>query len=384
MSKLSDKKDRKAELYNDMQVINNSDDYDQEDFQAVRDEYNTVKGEIKSLEAQEEEDKRNAVKISGNGERKKDVLLNVDEKLANSHRSSAENQISPESFFEAAFDEPKNDKQAQVIQNSTTSSGYSLPEFVSAELVDMIRAKNPILQLGGKTSELMGDTTFVTIKNNPEVKWHQELNEEALDNTDVFGNIKLDPYTALIVTDVSREVLNDGVNVGDAIVTALTGSISDAMVKASFQDAGANAPNGLDTLVSQKSFYTNGTEPENGDIIKARKKLFDANVAKDDHAAIYAPDFWQSVAGETNSNNDYVNVPEAVSEIDKQVSSGLVGGTSYVGDFSNVVYGFSLNMTVERQAVPRKFGMRFLSAVRYDMAVLRPDALVRIEESPTT
>lgn len=294
--------------------------------------------------------------------------------------------ISLGEYLRAVVDKPRTEKQRTAIQNSVTSGDYELPTRVAGELIDKLRAQNPLLMEGGAGARTVsiegGDTKFISIDSFPNSTWHAEMVEETPSDPG-FDSVTMAPKTVLSMTEIGRETLQDAANVEEALESAFVGSLNDAITTATFTGSGSNTPTGLATTISQTETYTNGGSPDWSNFVNASKTLYDNNIPDDNRSFIYAPDVWQTLALIQDSNNRYQDAPSAIRDIPDFTTSGLTAGQSYVGDFSNVVYGFRLDITLEQfpAEAAKKYGSLWVAAARLDIATFRPNALVRIEEA---
>lgn len=290
------------------------------------------------------------------------------------------------SFLRAVIDKPRTDAERRAIQNSVDSSGYTLPSYVSSELINLLRARNPVIAAGARTITLDGldKTSFIRIKQDPASIWHSELTDEKENFDDpVFDAVVMAPKTVLAMTEISRELLADAANIDEALTNAFVGSINTAILNATFADTTANGPDGLGSVVTQTETYASGANPDWSQFVKASSTLHANNVPEDSRSFIYAPDVWEHLALETDDNGRYQDAPSFIRDVPSYTSSGVPAGVSYAGDFSEVVYGFRMNITLEqhRGVSAHKFASVWLAAARLDIGVFRPSALVRIEEA---
>ncbi|SHE59067.1 phage major capsid protein, HK97 family [Fodinibius roseus] len=292
------------------------------------------------------------------------------------------------SYLRAVVQGPRNNAERQVIQNSVTSDNYELPVHIAAELVDRLRATNPLLKengAGARTIELEGgETKFVKTSSDPDAVWHSEMAEETPTDPS-FTPVSMDPKTILSMTEIGRETLQDSQNIEEALTNAFVGSLNEGILNATFTGAGtADEPEGLSSVITQTEEYTNGGDPDWSNFVNASKTLYDNNVPEDNRSFIHDPNVWQSLALTTDNNGRYQDAPSFIRDIPNYVTSGLADGTAYAGDFSNVVYGFRLQITIEQfrgGASAKKYGSLWVAAARLDIATFRPAALVRIEEA---
>lgn len=312
-------------------------------------------------------------------------LYKPDEKFYNASVIKDEADKMPAgAFLRSAMIAPQTPAERAAVQNSLTSSGFTLPTGVSTQIIDQLRELNPVIRAGAQSLQLPkeSETNFVTITDYPAAVWHAELTEETTDGP-TFGKITMSGNTLLSLFEVSRELEQDSVNIDEALRLAFVGSLNDAIIAATFTGPGANAPSGLDTLVTQTTEYTNGSTPDWSTMIAAQRKLYEAQVLKDKVTTIHAPDNWEALIGQTDSTDQFINPPRGIESIPEFVADGVPDGVSYTGDFSNVIYGFRMNLFIERHPsiAAKKFGALWMAGLRMDIAVFRPSALVRIEEA---
>jgi HK97 family phage major capsid protein len=388
---LKGKKEKRAKLLKQAESIQNQADQqnrnltaeEQREFEKIHREFNTLNMEIKQMEKHREgrvssfhEQGGKALNESGSIR-----LYNPNQRIS---ADIEEGDLDLGSYLRAVVDKPRSDIERQAIQNSVDSSGYSMPKRVASELIDKLRAINPVVAAGARTISIEGldSTKFVRIDGDPDAVWHTELTEQQLSDPN-FSAVEMKPKTVLALAEISREVLQDAANLEEALTTTFVGSINNAILEATFTGSAANSPTGLATVVEQTEEYTNGGDPDWSHFVKASKTLHDNNVPEDGRSFIYAPDVWETLALATDNQGRYQDAPSFIRDVPGYTSSGVSAGEGYAGDFSNVVYGFRLNITLEQHNSfsVRKYGTIWLAAARLDMAVFRPSALVRIEEA---
>lgn len=298
-----------------------------------------------------------------------------------------EDQISLGSYLRAVVDKPRNDMERRAVQNSVGSSGYELPIEVAQELIDQLRERNPLLMENGggaRTLTLDGNesTKFIKINSDPDSVFHIENATETPSDA-VFGSVDLAPKTLLSMTLVSREILMDSQNIEEALSSAFLGSMNKAILDATFAATTSNGPAGLGSLVTATQEYANAGTPSWTEFVKANTALHTANVPEDNRSHLMAPDVWENIQLQADTTGQFITPPSGIANIPGFTSSGVPAGVGYAGDFSNAVYGFRLNFTLEQHP---SFGATsyqnlWVASMRYDFNLFRPSAFVRIEEA---
>lgn len=303
--------------------------------------------------------------------------------------SGAEKNVDLGNYLRAVVQGPRTDAEREIVQNSVTSDNYELPVYIGAQLIDRLRAANPLLKKDGAGARVInldgGETKFVKTSSDPNAVWHAEMAEEVPSDPN-FVPVSMIPKTVLSLTEIGRETLQDSSNIEEALTNAFVGSLNEAILNATFTGAGtADEPEGLSTIITQTEEYPNAGTPDWSQFVKASRQLHNNNVPEDNRSFLHAPNIWEALALATDNNGRYQDAPSFIRKVPNFTTSGVSDGQSYVGDFSNVVYGFRINITIEQfrgGAAAKKYGSIWVAAARLDIATFRPSALVRIQEAP--
>lgn len=286
-------------------------------------------------------------------------------------------------YLKGVVTKPGSDHERSVIQASLGSDGYTLPTSVTRELIDRLRARNPLIKAGARSIMLeTSDTKMVRITSDPTAEWKEELSEQDFSDPS-FDAVTFAPKTVRAIVQVGRELLQDSQNVGEALSAAFIGSLNQAILSASFTGSGPHTPEGLLTQIALEETYDEGGDPDWSHFVKANKKLHDVNVPSEGRAHVMAPSVWEDLALQVDSQNRFQNAPEFIADIPSYTSSGCPTGVAYAGAFDQVVYGYRLDIRLEQHQGlgVRKYASTWLAVARLDMQVLRPAAsLCRIRE----
>ena len=277
---------------------------------------------------------------------------------------------------------PRTDAERQLLQaKAINSSSIEMPVAVASEFIDRMSPHMVAVEAGARRVVLQGkETHFIREANSPAVVWASELFDLA-EAAPTFDSVALAPKTVRAFVEISREALQDSINLDSALSTVFTAAVAKAINEATFQGAGATEPQGLDVVVAQEQTYTLGGSPTWSTLIKARKQLRTANV--DNFSLILAADMEEELDDAKDTTGQFILPPASFQNVRRFTNSGVTAGTGYLGDFSNVVYGFRLNPTVERfdQGSASRYSAYFLVVARLDIGVFRPTSFVRIEEA---
>jgi HK97 family phage major capsid protein len=139
--------------------------------------------------------------------------------------------------------------RAALSEGVDSAGGYSIPTEVLGEFIDRLRAATCFVQAGAKTIMLDGaKTRIMRIASDPTATWRAE-NSAVSESEPTFDAIDFVPKSLACLVKVSRELLADSANAGDALIQALTAAMALRLDYAAFFGAGTgNEPRGLDNL----------------------------------------------------------------------------------------------------------------------------------------
>ncbi len=282
-------------------------------------------------------------------------------------------------------------EQRAMSEGTGTAGGSMVPTFLSAQLIDLARNETVVMKAGAQVVPM--ETSTVNVAKwvgDPAPAWRLE-NSTIPASDAVIGVIQLQAKTLAVVTQVSRELVEDatsGGSVGDAIKSAFAQAFAVKLDYAALYGSGTPPePRGIKntTGVTVSSMGTNGAALTNFDpIIDAVGALQDNNEAPN---AIVMPPRTQRALGKLKDGQlRYLTPPTILDGIEtyatNQLPGNLTQGTSsaasdvVVGDFRQLIVGVRTGLTIsvleERYADQGQIA--FLGWYRADVAVARPKA----------
>ncbi len=280
----------------------------------------------------------------------------------------------------AGFTKPTPAIKNQLTKSVDAQGGLTVPEWIAADVIDKVRARNRIIQSGAGMIDLQGDTRIVRIKNDPTVIWHVEDAEETPDSMgDFLDSVDLKPKTMYCLIRGSRELIQDSVNVGQAVEMGLVGAFNDALYSNFFYGTNSNGQGKGLTLYTDINEVEHDSHIVNYDpIIKAVRLLKDNNV--NPTSAILSPRDWEVLSTLKNQQDDYLQPPAAIDfplyDSSKVKIDGGVGNNEsdiFLADWRDFLIGVRLQFTIEqlREYFANRFGYGWLASWRLDFVPLR-------------
>lgn len=231
------------------------------------------------------------------------------------------------------------------------------------------------------------------ISVGPQAAW--KLENDPVDETGMtFGRVKLQAKTLIGIIRVSRELLDDSVNVNQALENAFTQSAALELDRACLYGSGVDAePLGLANIVgiNEVSMGTNGAALSNYDKLIDAVYEMQVDNAADPTAAIYHPRTGAALAKLKDANNNPLTVPEMIARIPKLNTTGIPinetqgSGTNassiLFGNWTEMILGLRSNIRIEvlRERYADSFQYGFLLWLRGDMQLAHAASFSRLK-----
>ncbi|WP_158895228.1 phage major capsid protein [Amycolatopsis anabasis] len=267
-----------------------------------------------------------------------------------------------------------------------SAGGVLVPTILSAQLIDLARNQARVLQAGAQIVPMANRTVDVAKwTGDPSANWHSE-GAPIPPSDGTLGKVTLTAQALTANTIVSRELIEDAPNVGDALTNAFTQQFALAIDKAAMYGSGTSPePRGIKNTsgITVTIFGgANGGTPANFDfLIDAAAQLEINN--EQAGGIVYAPRTAKTIAKFKDTQNQPLRTPEYIENIPRystnQVPTNLTVGTStdcsdvFVADWSQLFVGVRTDLMIaplrERYADTGQLG--FVAWWRGDVAVAR-------------
>jgi HK97 family phage major capsid protein len=284
--------------------------------------------------------------------------------------------------------------RAALSEGSQSGGGFLVPEYLSGDLIDKLRARSSVFTAGARTVILEAGlpTTIASIVTDPTATWKAE--NAAVNVSDLtFGSITFTPKTLAVVVVASRELVEDGLNLSAAITLSLTKSFAAELDRVALLGSGSGQePKGVINIsgVGSVSMGTNGLALASYDpFIQALGVLQTAN-AQDPTAVIINPRTAQEAALLKDSTGQPLRKPQAIENLPFLVTSKLpiteTQGTAstashaVMGYFPDLFVGVrtSLRIQVLQEKYADNNQVGFLATLRADIAVAHAASFANI------
>lgn len=315
-----------------------------------------------------------------------DVVLRSDQRMstwARARSGDAENPygMNAGQFLRAMIVDRKTDVERRALAEATDSAGgYTVPDVLSAELIDAARAASVVVRAGARTVPLTSDqNTIAKVLTDPSPAWRAEAG--ALANSDpTFGPIVLTPRSLAVAVDISAELMADSLNLATALPNILAAAMAVELDRVALIGSGtAPEPRGIANTSGIGSFAQNGLITNYANLSKARTGILTANRGPVS-AFVAHPRDEGSFVDLVDSQGQPLMAPRAIADIPMLTTTSLPvdGGTGddestiIAGNFAHLLIGIRSGIQVELFKGPK-----YISNLQYTMiAHMRADIAV--------
>jgi HK97 family phage major capsid protein len=286
--------------------------------------------------------------------------------------------------------------QAALSESGGISTGdVTVPVNLIPQLIDLMRAKTVCIQAGALTVPIESETTnIVRVAADPTPSWRLEAGAVALADP-TFERVQFLPKSLAILVKVSRELIEDSVNIHDAILQCFAGAFAVELDRVGLFGTGVSPqPHGISGTsgVGSVSMGANGAALTNYDpFVDAVSALLTAN-AQMPTAAIVAPRTLTKSAKLKDTLGQPMRKPDLLANLpflattsvpitQTQGTSSGIASESIVGDFTQLMFG--LRKALRIQLLGERFlgdnmQYAFLADLRVDVALRHPQSFCEV------
>ena len=293
-------------------------------------------------------------------------------------------------YLRAMVTGPRTKAEQMALSGGTGGSGgYTVPEFLSAQLIDKFRPRMVCAQLGAQIVPLTGNNgsyVFTKLLTDPTPEWRHELTTIAK-NEPTFGAITLTPRSLAVVVRCSRELLQDSLNIDRAIGDSLATAFALEVDRVGLFGTGAAAePLGIVNEPGVNVESSVGTPASYDGILDSMKSIMIDN-APDPTGLVMSPREWRTYAGLVSGvDNQPLLKPPAIGNLPFVPTSACTDGTMIMGHFPELAFGIRADMQIdvlkELYAETHEYG--FVAHLRMDTAIFRPESFCVLTDVTAT
>ena len=288
-------------------------------------------------------------------------------------------------FLRAMVVDNKSDVERRALSEASDSAGgYTVPNVLSAELIDKARAASVVMQAGAQTVPLTSDSnTIAKVLTDPTPAWRSEAG--AVANSDgTFGAVVLTPRSLAVAVDISAELMADSLNLATALPNILAAAMATELDRVALIGSGsAPEPRGVANTANIGTYAVDAEIDNYKNLSRARTGILTAN--RGPVADVMHPRDEGSFLDQADSNGQPLMAPSAVAQIPVLTTTSLPidGGTGsdestiIAGNFAHLLVGIRSGVQIELFKGPKYISnlqMTMIAHLRADIAVQDPGA----------
>lgn len=286
------------------------------------------------------------------------------------------------------------DVRNALSEGTDSAGGYTVPQYLMAQLIDRMRAKSVAIRAGALFVPLdTQQTTIARLVSDPAAGWRAE-NAAIAESDPTFDAVTFTARSLAVLVKISRELLDDSANIEQALMAAFAGSLAGELDRVSHFGSGTPPePRGIfnTTNVNSVSMGTNGAQIAN--FSKLLDCLYENELdnAEPATAMVMHPRSWRTIQGLTDTTNQPLQPPKALADLPQLVttsvpitqtqgSSGAVCSTIIVGDYTQLLIGMRQDLRIEvlRERYAENHQYAFVAHLRADIALAHPESFCKL------
>lgn len=284
-------------------------------------------------------------------------------------------------FLRAMIVNDKTDAERRALAEATNSAGgFTVPDILSAELIDRARADSVVMRAGARTVPLTSDhNTIAKVLTDPTPGWRDEGGSVA--NSDgTFGAVVLTPRSLAVAVDVSAELMADSLNLATALPNILAAAMAVELDRVALVGSGTPPePKGIANTSGIGTFAQDAAIASYANLSKARTGILTANRGPVSAFIMHPRDegkFTEIVDGSGRPQEMHPRLADipwlTTTSIPINGGTGTDESTIIAGNFSHLLVGIRSGIQIELFKGPK-----FISNLQYTLvAHMRADIAV--------
>ncbi|WP_297776330.1 phage major capsid protein [uncultured Roseovarius sp.] len=279
----------------------------------------------------------------------------------------------------------KSDIERRALsEGSDSAGGYTVPDMLSAQLIDLARARSVVMTAGAQTLPLGSDVNKIAkLLTDPAPAWRLEAGDVATSDP-TFGLVTLTPRSLAVQTVISAELFEDSLNLATELPRVLGAAMAVELDRVALIGTGtAPEPRGVANTVGIGTHAQNAVTASWANLSRARTGILSANHMPS--AYIMSPRDEGTFADLVDGTGQPLAPSAAVAAIPMLTTTSLPinGGTGtdestiIAGDFTRLLIGIRSDIRVEvlkTSTYASNLQYTLLAHMRADVAVTHPGA----------
>lgn len=284
---------------------------------------------------------------------------------------------------------PRNELERRALsEGSDSAGGVSVPDVTLARFIDKLRAQTVCIRAGAQTLPLTSDkVTIARTTTDPTVAWRAE-NAAVAESDPAFEGLVFVPQSLAVYFKVSRELLEDSVNIEQALEASLIGALSVELDRVALEGSGtAPEPKGIIASTGIGSVAVSAAITNWDKFIDGLYELW-VDSAADPTGIVMHPRTLQTISKfKEGTTNAPLPKPPVLANVPIYRTTGLsitlspgTATTVVMGNFSELIIGIRTQLQIEilRELFAGNLQVGFLAFLRADIGLAHPQSFVKL------
>jgi HK97 family phage major capsid protein len=292
-------------------------------------------------------------------------------------------------YFRSMISGCQNEQEQRALSEGTNSAGgYTVPDILSASLIDKLRAQSVAIQAGCRTIPMSSDNLSIAkVAADPSPAFRNEAGT-IVETDPTFSIVQMVPRSLAMMTKISVELMADTINLQTELPNIVTRAMAAEMDRIVFQGTGsAPEPRGIINQSGIGNTGAGGALTNYAELLTAMTGIATLNGGPPS-AIVMHPRDYGTLAGLTATDNQPLMMPPALQGIPMlqtsalQVDAGAGNNESNIvmGNFSNCLIGMrnQIQIQVLRERYADTGELAFIAMMRFDVALSHPESFHKV------
>lgn len=263
-------------------------------------------------------------------------------------------------------------QQAGLEKRAIASGVATVPTYVAAEIIDLVRASARIIQAGSGTIILTGPANAARLSGDVTVYQHTEAATDISESAPTIEAVSLNPKALVAAIPIPFECMNDSPNLQVLLDTSIAAAFAQKIDTLSIATLAADTDIPKDTVAHDPNAWAN-VLASIGVAMAANQELPTAWVGN-------TADFIARASQLASTAGSWLGKPPVLEGMVELPTTSISAGTAYIGGFPQgfaIAVRQSLEMELVRFQKVTSAQHVLVCTMRADGVVLQPDRLFR-------
>ncbi len=278
--------------------------------------------------------------------------------------------------------------RAALAGGADATGGFSVPDITLSRFIDHLRAAIVCMRAGAATVPLISDkTTIARTATDPTAAWRAEAGAVA-ESEPTFEGVVFVPRSLAVLVKASREVIEDSVNIEQALEQAFIGALSVELDRVALNGSGTPPePKGISNTTGVGSVAGGGALTSYDKVLDALYEILVDNGPMPT-AMVMPPRTTIALAKlKESTSNAPLAMPPLLANIPSFTTTSMPitesPGTAskiILGDFTQLYFGIRTELRIEvlRELYAGNLQLGYIAHLRADIGVAHPESFAMV------